>query len=287
MRNLVVGGTGTVGSEVVKRLLERGEEVAVLTRGTQHSGILPRGAIAFMGDLREPPSVRDAFTGAERVFLLNAVSATEVQEGLAAVVEARRARVARLVYLSVHHADRIPLVPHIGGKVAVERGVAASGIPFTVLRPNSYFQNDLRMRDAILRHGIYPAPLGKVGCSLVDVRDVADAAVAALTQPGHEGRTYPLAGSEPFGGDGCARVYSEVLGRTVRYAGDDLDAFTRQMTGLMPGWMVYDLALMYEHFQREGFLASAQDVRDTEAILGRPPRRYRDFVRELVEAEHG
>jgi uncharacterized protein YbjT (DUF2867 family) len=284
MRNLVLGGTGTVGSAVVQRLLARGEEVLVLTRGTEKAGMLPRGARGIVGDLRDPTTVREAFVGAERVFLLIAVSATELQEGLVAVEEARRSGARKLVYLSVHHADRLPLVPHFAGKVAIERAVAASGIPFAVLRPNSFFQNDYRIRDAILQHGVYPQPIGNVGASRVDVRDVADAAVAALTQPGHEGRSYALVGAEAITGEDSARIYTEVLGRRVRYGGDDLAAFAKQMSGVMPSWMVHDLSLMYEHFQREGLLASEQDLRETEAVLGHAPRAYRDFVRELVAA---
>ena len=282
MLNLVLGGTGTVGSEVVRRLLDRGEEVLVLTRGVEKSGPLPRGARAFMGDLRDPMSVRGAFDGAERVFLLNAVSATELQEGLVAVNEARRAGARRLVYLSVLHADRLPHVPHFASKVAIERAIAASGIPYTVLRPGSFFQNDVRTRDAILQHGAFPAPLGSAGVSRVDVRDVADAAVAALTQPGHEGRTYAVVGAEVLTGEQSASAYSEALGRRVRYAGDDLAEYARRLSGLVPPWMVYDLVLMHEHFQQRGLAATPDELRESEAILGHPPRRYRDFVSELV-----
>jgi uncharacterized protein YbjT (DUF2867 family) len=282
MHTLVLGGTGTVGSEVVRRLLALGEDVLVLTRGTPASGMLPRGARGTLGDLREPSSVREAFAGAERVFVLNAVSASELQEGLVAMNEARRAGARKVVYLSVHGAERLPHVPHFAAKVAIERALVASGVPFTILRPNHFFQNDWWVRDAILQQGVYPAPIGRAGCSRVDVRDVADAAVNALLRPGHDGRTYPLAGADVLTGEDSARLYSEVLGRRVRYAGDDLEAFASSVAGVVPGWMLYDFVLMYEHLQREGLVATAQDLRDAEAIVGHPLRRYREFVREVA-----
>ena len=83
-------------------------------------------------------------------------------------------------------------------------------------------------------------------------------------------------------GEDSARHYSEALGRRVRYAGDDLAAFANRIAGVVPGWMVYDFVLMYEHLQREGLVATPEELRDAEAIIGHPPRRYREFVRELV-----
>jgi len=282
MSDLVLGGTGTVGSEVVAGLLALGREVRVLTRSAEKARALPAGVGAVVGDLLDPRTFPATFAGVERVFLLNAVSQTELQEGLAAVNECRRAGVARLVYLSVHQVDSGPHVPHFASKLAVERAIRESGIPFTILRPNNYFQNDLWVKDAILGYGLYPQPIGAAGVSRVDARDVAAGAVRALTEPGHEGKTYALAGPEPLTGDRVASVFSQALGREVRYAGDDLDAWERVMLAMLPAWMVYDLRLMYALFQESGLRATEADLRDTEALLGRPPRRFQDFAGEVA-----
>src|SRR5207245_11667992 len=93
---------------------------------------------------------------------------------------------------SVHHGQDAPHVPHFGSNVAVEAAIAASGIPHTVIRPNNYYQNDEWFRDVMLQHGVYPQPIGEVGLSRVDVRDIAEAAAIALTEPGHDGKTYNL-----------------------------------------------------------------------------------------------
>lgn len=284
MKHLVLGGTGTVGRAVVQGLLERGEDVRVLCRSEEKAATLPPGAEPVIGDLQDPGTYGGVFPGAETVFVLNAVAATELQEGLAAVNEARRAGARRLVYLSVQNAERLPHVPHFAAKVAVENAIRASGIAFTILRPNNFYQNDLWFRDAIMEYGVYPQPLGGAGCSRVDVRDIARAAVNALTQPGHEGRTYTLAGPDALTGEGCARAYSEALGREVRYMGDDLDAWERQSLQMLPAWMVYDFRLMYAHFQAEGLVATDAELRETETAVGAPPRRFADFVRETVAA---
>jgi uncharacterized protein YbjT (DUF2867 family) len=284
MSDLVVGGTGRVGSAVVEGLLAQGREVRVLTRSPERARGLPAAAGAVVGDLLEPRSYPAAFAGAERVFLVNAISQSELQEGLAAVNEALQAGVRHLVYLSIHDVEQGPHVPHFAAKIAIEAAIRASGVPFTILRPNNFFQNDLWFKDAILGYGIYPQPLGGVGLSRVDVRDIAQAAVNVMTQPGHAGRSYALVGPEAVTGQDVARAYAEALGREVRYGGDDLNAWEQLMLTLLPAWMVYDFKLMYALFQRNGLRASEDDLRDTHEVLGRPPLAFGGFVRETAAA---
>lgn len=282
MSYLVLGGTGTVGSAVVRTLLGRRAEVRVVTRSAEKAASLPAGATAVLGDLQDPATFPRVFDGAERIFLLNGVVPTELQEGLAAVNEARRVRASRVVYLSVHNTDQAPHVPHLASKVAIERALAASGVPFTILRPNNFYQNDYWFREAILQYGVYPQPLGRAGVSRVDVRDIADAAVNALTGTGHEGKTYALAGPDSWTGEGTAAAYADALGRVVRYAGDDLVEWSRQALQMLPAWMVYDFQLMYAHFQAHGLRATPRDLEETRTIVGRAPRGFGEFVRETV-----
>jgi uncharacterized protein YbjT (DUF2867 family) len=282
MMHLVIGGTGTVGSAVVRELLARGEEVRVLTRSMERAGHLPRGVTAVIGDLTDPATYEQAFARADRVFLLNPVSATELQEGLAGVNEAVRAGATRLVYLSVHDAEAGPHIPHFAAKVAIEHAIAVSGLPYTIIRPNNFYQNDIWFRDTILRAGVYPQPIGGAGISRVDVGDIAVAAVNALTQSGHEGKSYALVGPEPLTGEACAAAYAHALGRAVRYGGDDLAAWSQQAVQMLPGWMVYDFRLMYAMFQARGLRATPAQLRETETVVGRAPRPFADFVREVV-----
>lgn len=282
MGHLILGGTGTVGSQVVDELLGRGEDVRVLTRSAERADELPDGAEVVEGDLGDPDTLDGVFAGADRLFLLNAVTPSELQEGLIALSEAERAGVERVVYLSVQDAERGPHVPHFASKVAVEEAVRRSGIPWTILRPNNFFQNDVMFRQALLEHGVYPQPIGSVGLSRVDVRDIGRAAARALTGSGHEGRTYTLAGPRPQTGEDCAEAWSEALGREVSYGGDDLDAWEEQARQMLPAWMVYDFRLMYELFQEEGLVATPDQMEETREILDRGPTSFRTFAEETA-----
>ena len=283
MNVLVLGGTGTVGSQVARELLARGVDVQILTRDANKQKSLPTGARPVIGDLLDPATVRSAFRGADGVFILNAVSPAETHEGLMAVNGARLGGAKRLVYLSVHLVDRAPHIPHLGSKLPIETAVKASGIPYTILRPNNFYQNDYWYRDVLLHHGLYPQPIGEVGLSRVDVRDIAEAAAAAFTQPGHEGQTYNLVGPDVMTGPGTAAAWSRALGKPITYGGSDLDAWeTMAATGL-PAWMAFDFRMMYQFFQAEGLKATPEDIDRAAKLVGHPPRSFEAFARETAE----
>ena len=148
MNVLVLGGTGTVGSQVFHELLKRECEVTVLTRSGDRAKNLPKNAHAVIGDLLDPETVRSIFKKIDTVFLLNAVSPTETHEGLMAVNGARLAGVKRIVYLSVPKLEQAPHLPHFGSKLPVETAIKASRIPYTILKPNNFFQNDCIIQES-------------------------------------------------------------------------------------------------------------------------------------------
>lgn len=283
MKVLVIGGTGTVGSQVVQELLGRNIDVQVLTRSADKAKDLPPSAQGVTGDLLDPNTVRSVFEEVDSVFMLNAVSATETHEGLLAVNGARDSGVKRFVYMSVHNLEQALHLPHFGSKLPIELVIKSSGIPYTILRPNNFYQNDYWYKDALLKYGIYPQPLGDVGTSRVDVRDIAEAAAITLTTSEHEGEVYNLIGPDAHTGSSTAEVWSRELGKPISYAGNDLDAWEQQSLQFLPAWMVYDLKLMYAHFQKNGLQATPEDIKRQTKLIGHAPRRFDDFARETAE----
>jgi uncharacterized protein YbjT (DUF2867 family) len=129
--------------------------------------------------------------GIDRVFLVTPLSSAENEEGSAIVAAANRTGVRHLVYLSVYHVEQAPHIAHFKFKLEIQKALRDSGMAFTLIMANDFFQNDQAYDESILEEGIYPLPIGDIGLNRVDVRDVADAAVRALTQTGHEFHCYP------------------------------------------------------------------------------------------------
>lgn len=284
MKTLVIGGTGLVGTEVVKQLLSHDTDtgIRVLTRSQEKLEKLPSTVEGVIGDLLQPKTLRSLFKDVERVFMLNAVSPTECSEGLMALIAAREAGVKKMVYLSVQNLDDAPHLPHFGSKIPIEQTLKHSGIPYTILRANNFYQNDYWFRDAMLQYGVYPQPLGSVGASRVDIRDIAEAAVIALTTDKGKNQTINLVGPEVHTGESTAKAWSEALDKEINYGGDDLDAWEEQMLQYMPDWMVYDFRYMYQHFQQHGLKATQEDIQALTDFLGHPPISFKVFTKQTA-----
>ena len=282
MKILVTGGTGTVGSEVVKELVKRKADFSVLTRDAKKP--LPAGVKAVEGNLLDVGSVRQVFKGVDAVFLLNPVSQTETSEALMAVTAMRNAGVKRVVYVSVHHVDGAPWLPHFGSKIGVEEAIKKSGMEYTILRPNNFYQNDYWFKDVLLQYSVYPQPIGSTGISRVDTRDIGEAAAIALTASGHAGETYDLVGPDVVTGESTAKTWASVLGKPITYGGDDLDAWEAVQVNYLPHWMVFDFREMYAYFQQQGLKASAEAIDRQTRLLGHAPRSFEAFAAETAAA---
>ena len=222
MKILVIGGTGVVGSKVIGELLRRGANVRALVRSEQAAKKIPAGIETAFGDLLDPVSIHRALRDVDKLYLLNAVVPDELTQGLIAFNLARRLKIKHLVYHSVYKADAFKNVPHFASKAAIENALHGFDLPFTIIRPAYFFQNDLGLRDALTKGGVYPMPLGDVGVAAVDVRDIAEATAAALTGDAHIGKTLNLVGPGNVSGAKAASIWSESLGKEVRYGGHDL-----------------------------------------------------------------
>jgi uncharacterized protein YbjT (DUF2867 family) len=239
MKILVVGGTGNVGGEVVKELVKRDADIRILVRKEGAPEI--KGIELSIGDLLDPVSVGKAMDGVDKLYLLNAVVPDELTQGLIPYDLAKRLKLKHIVYHSVYAVDRFKDVPHFASKLAIENAIREFDVPFTIIRPNYFFQNDAALKDALTKAGVYPMPLGTVGISAVDVRDIAEAAAIALTSDAHFGKIYNLNGPEVLSGPKIASIWSTLLGKEIRYSGHDMDSFEEKMRENAPSWSAFDI----------------------------------------------
>ncbi|MGB7553013.1 MAG: NmrA family NAD(P)-binding protein [Candidatus Korobacteraceae bacterium] len=278
MKILVTGGTGKVGGEVVKQLQKRNADIRLLVR--KESEATPKGVEVAVGDLLDPVSVQKALHGVDKLYLLNAVAPDELTQGLIAYDLAKRLKLKHIVYHSVFRVDHFKDVPHFASKLTIENALREFDVPFTIIRPNYFSQNDATLKDPLTKAGIYPIPLGDVGVSAVDIRDIAEATAIVLTSDEHYGETYNLNGPEALSGPKAASIWSKLLGKEIRYGGHDMDAFEEQMRNGAPSWSAFDVRMMFQGYLERGFLAEDGDLETLTKLLGHGPRRYEDFARE-------
>jgi uncharacterized protein YbjT (DUF2867 family) len=288
MTILVTGATGAVGRQVVEQLVKRGADVRALVRDPAKAGF-PAGVTVAQGDLLDVDAVRGALAGVSSLFLLNAVVPDEFTQALITLNLAREAGVKRIVYLSVIHSDRYVNVPHFAGKFGVERMIEQMGFNATILRPAYFMQNDLGIKDVVTGYGVYPMPIGSKGLAMIDVRDIGEIAAIELVRRERAAAALPLArinlvGPETLTGADVAGIWSNVLGRTIAYGGDDTGGFEKNLRQFMPAWMAFDMRLMSERFLTDGMIPDTGDVDRLTALLGRPLRAYRDFASETMTA---
>ena len=149
MKILVIGGTGKVGAEVVKELQKREADIRLLVRkdGTP----TPQGVEVAIGDLLDPVSVEMAMHGSDKLYLLNAVVPDELTQGLIVYDLAKKLKLKHIVYHSVFRVEHLKDVPHFASKLAIESALREFEVPFTIIRPNYFIQNDATLKDSLLK----------------------------------------------------------------------------------------------------------------------------------------
>jgi uncharacterized protein YbjT (DUF2867 family) len=279
---LVTGATGNNGAELVKRLSVIGATFRAMIR-SQGDRARPalQGVECVEADFDDPATVRGALEGVEQAFLVTNSSERAERQQLAFVEAARAARLRHIVYLSQLHSAVASTVRFLRYHAVVENAISASGIAFTFLRPNLYMQGLLGFRSSIVSQGRFFAPAGDARVSAVDVRDIAEVAALALTQSGHEGRTYDISGPQALTHFEMASLLSKVLGRPITYVDVPEAAMRDILLGLgMPAWQAEGLIEDYAHYRRGEASTLSSTVRD---LTGHQPRSFEGFARDYGE----
>ncbi|SIT46534.1 NmrA family protein [Paraburkholderia ribeironis] len=282
MTILITGATGVVGTQVIVHLQKEGAEVRALTRSPEKAKFAEK-VTPVKGELSDIEAMRVAMKDIDTLFLLVPNAADELTQALQAMSIAREAGVKGIVYLSVFKGAEYVDVPHFTSKHTVERMIEQMNLSATVLRPAYFIQNDVRQKDALLGHGIYGMPVGSKGISMVDVRDIGDAAARELLRRERADAPLPraafeLVGPDALTADSIVAIWAAVLQRPIRYVGDNLDTLESRLKQAAPGWLAYDMRLMMQRYQQDGAVAASAELDAFTALLGRAPRTYRDFA---------
>jgi uncharacterized protein YbjT (DUF2867 family) len=274
---LVTGATGTIGGQVVKALRgAAGVTVrAAVRRVDQAQGLAGDNVTPVEFDYGDAGSIAKAVDGADALFVLLPISDAQVELG-ARLVAAAKSSVKRVVKLSAIGCEIEPGIQFGRWHRAVEKQIEASGIAWTFLRANNFFENFVNFYPPDAQGNIY-LPWGDGACSFVAGGDVAAVAKVALTTPGHEGRAYTVTGPEAITIAQAARAISEVTGRAIAYVDVPEAAAEQGMRSAgMPAWMVSAMKELHA-IDKAGYAAAVSD--DVERVTGRKATTFLAFAR--------
>jgi uncharacterized protein YbjT (DUF2867 family) len=269
-RILVVGATGTVGSQVLAQLMETGAPVRALFRNP-NAGALPPQVEVVRGDLTLPETLDRCLDGIDTVFLVWVASAVTVPYTIERI--AKHAR--RIVFLSAPLKTAHPLFqqPNPTRALAeqIEQLIETSGLQWTFLRPGMFAANARRWWAPQIQAGdVVRWPYLSVPSAPIDERDIAAVAVRALCEDGHAGAEYVLTGPQSLSQFEQVATIGRVLGRSLRIEELSPDEARRELYSVIPAFLLDAWAAA---IGQPAFVTST-----VEEILGAPARTFLDWA---------
>jgi uncharacterized protein YbjT (DUF2867 family) len=280
---LVTGATGNTGSGVAAALLERGRRVRALVRDDDKAaGLREWGAEVVVVDLDRPETLGEGLLeGVSDVYFVtwNGPSALEQSRTLLAAITASGTS-PRIVRLSAFGSPQSRIISQLA---QCEADLKASGFAWTMLKPTFFMQNVLMAGETVREQGAVYFDWGAGKAGMVDLRDVVDCAVAALTGDAGDvdGESFVLTGPESIGFVEVAATLGRASGRAVEYVPVPHEAATEAMVALgMPEWIAAGYAELSAGFE-QGFADLTTD--NVHRLTGHAPRGFEQFARDHAD----
>lgn len=275
---LVIGATGTIGTELVAQLAQGGERVRILTRDPKKATKFGSKVEVVMGNLDDPNSLIPAMESVERFFLIT----SSTQQDKNALVAAKEVGVKHVVKISTQEAGWTPVEGHGHWHKEREELIRASGVSWTILRPCMFMNSALSWARSIRLDGAITSSGGSGKLGAIDPFDVAAVAKVALITKGHENIAYELTGPELLSFGDMAVVLTKVIDRPVRHV-EISDAEQGEIFAKMglPKYTVDGLVETYSLVRAGRFAYLTEDV---GKVTGKKPRSFEAWARQHIDA---
>ncbi|MEP9308750.1 SDR family oxidoreductase [Enterobacter cloacae] len=216
----ITGATGQLGRLVIEQLLKTvpaNQIVAIVRNPAKAEALSQQGIVVRQGDYTDQAALTTALKGVKKLLLISSSEvgqrATQHQNVINA---AKAAGVTFIAYTSLLHADNSPLGLHVE-HVATEKALATSGIPYALLRNGWYTENYLASAPPALEHGVFIGAAGEGKIASATRADYAAAAAKVVSEEGHAGKVYELAGDSAWTLSELAAELSKQSGKPVVY----------------------------------------------------------------------
>lgn len=275
---LVTGATGLNGTALVRKLSAKGVPLRALVRNAAKAAeiaALPNVEIAI-ADMAKPETLPAALAGVDRAMLNSSADPAMVEVQSNFIAAAAKAGVRHVVKLSgiMPELDSPFRFARMHGEI--EKRLEASGMAFTHLRAGEFMPSYFRQVPMILAKGALFLPMENQRIASIDIGDLAEIAALVLTNPGHEGKIYPLTGPEALTMTEVAERLSAATGKTIKYINvPPEDVRKAQLAAGVPPYIADALAELFAE-RRKGKESQVWPIAQT--LLGRRPTSFAEFA---------
>jgi uncharacterized protein YbjT (DUF2867 family) len=275
---LLTGVTGKTGGETARQLVEKGASLRAIVRDEAKAADLKAAGVELVvGDLSDADTVSKALDGAEKAFMLlpNGEQQLEMEKQFVDLSVA--AGIKHLVKMSSMEAVADAQTPIPQAHWATEEYIRASGLDWTMVKPNFFMQNLLASAATIKGQHKFFLPMGDGTTGMADVRDIGAVCAEVLTGDGHAGKSYEITGPEVLSFYDVAERFSEVLGEKVEYVALPMDVFREKMSGILVPWHLNAVCELFREIAEIGLDHTTSTFKD---LIGRDPKSLRQFIED-------
>ncbi|ENG2949587.1 SDR family oxidoreductase [Enterobacter cloacae] len=279
----ITGATGQLGRLVIEQLLKTvpaNQIVAIVRNPSKAEALSQQGIVVRQGDYTDQAALTTALKGVKKLLLISSSEvgqrATQHQNVINA---AKAAGVTFIAYTSLLHADNSPLGLHVE-HVATEKALATSGIPYALLRNGWYTENYLASAPPALEHGVFIGAAGEGKIASATRADYAAAAAKVVSEEGHAGKVYELAGDSAWTLSELAAELSKQSGKPVVYQNMSEADFAAALKSVgLPAGLADMLADSDVGASKGGLF---DDSHTLSKLIGRPTTSLAESVKTIL-----
>ena len=279
----ITGATGQLGQHVIEELLKTvpaSQIVAIVRNPAKAEALSNQGIVVRQGDYTDQAAFTTALSGVDKLLLISSSEvgqrATQHQNVINA---AKAAGVKFIAYTSLLHADTSPLGLHVE-HVETEKALAASGVPYALLRNGWYTENYLASAPPALEQGVFIGAAGEGKIASATRADYAAAAAKVVSEDGHAGNVYELAGDSAWTLSELAAELSKQSGKPVAYQNLSEADFAAALKGVgLPAGLADMLADSDTGASKGGLF---DDSRTLSKLIGRPTTTLAESVKSIL-----
>ncbi|MGX9871297.1 SDR family oxidoreductase [Enterobacter mori] len=279
----ITGATGQLGQLVIEELLKTvpaSQIVAIVRNPAKAEALSNQGIVVRQGDYTDQAAFTTALNGVDKLLLISSSEvgqrATQHQNVINA---AKAAGVKFIAYTSLLHADTSPLGLHVE-HVETEKALAESGVPYALLRNGWYTENYLASAPPALEHGVFIGAAGEGKIASATRADYAAAAAKVVSEDGHAGNVYELAGDSAWTLSELAAELSKQSGKPVAYQNLSEADFAAALKGVgLPAGLADMLADSDTGASKGGLF---DDSRTLSMLIGRQTTTLAESVKSIL-----